>query len=89
MQSGTVFFYFSSLYNHNKYFYVPTAIFSLHLFRNRLETPPNRKSTIRTCSQLYLNSFLPSLVREWNALPQACRDAISLESFKRSLNIEK
>ena len=44
--------------------------------------------TIRTSSQLYFNSFLPSVVREWNALPQACRDAISLESFKRSLNIE-
>ena len=25
---------------------------------------------------------------EWNALPQACRDAISLESLKRALNIE-
>lgn len=44
--------------------------------------------TIRTSSQLYFNSFLPSVVREWNALPQVCRDAISLESFKRSLNIE-
>ena len=44
--------------------------------------------TIRTSSQLYFNSFLPSVVREWNALPQACRNAISLESFKRSLNID-
>ena len=44
--------------------------------------------TIRTNSQLYFNSCLPSVVREWNVLPQACRDAISSESFKRSLNIE-
>ena len=44
--------------------------------------------TIRNSSQLYFNSFLPSVIREWNALPQACRDAISLESFKRSLNIK-
>ena len=38
-------------------------------------------------SQLY-HLFLPSVVREWNALPQASKDAISLEAFKRSLNIE-
>ena len=44
--------------------------------------------TIRASSQLYFNSFLPSVVRDWNVLPQACRIAISLESFKRSLNIE-
>ena len=25
--------------------------------------------TVRTNSQLYFNSFLPSVVREWNALP--------------------
>ena len=39
---------------------------------------------IRTNSQLYYDSFLPSIFREWNALPQACRGAIALESFKRS-----
>ena len=49
--------------------------------------------TIRTCSQLYFILsffffFFTSVVREWNALPQACRGAISLESFKKSLNTE-
>ena len=44
--------------------------------------------TIRTYTQLYYNSFLPSVVREWNSLPDSSRNACTLESFKMSLNMD-
>ena len=37
-------------------------------------------------NQLYYNSFLPSVVRDWNELPQSTRNAPSISAFKRSLN---
>lgn len=42
--------------------------------------------TIRTSSQLYYNSFLPSVVREWNALPETSKTSPSVDAFKQSLN---
>ena len=44
--------------------------------------------TVRTNTQLYYNSFLPSVVREWNSLPHSSRNAATLESFKMSLNMD-
>ena len=41
---------------------------------------------IRSNTQLYYNSFLPSVVRDWNELPHTTRNAPSISSFKRSLN---
>ena len=41
---------------------------------------------IRSNTQLYYNSFLPSAVRDWNELPHTTRNAPSISSFKRSLN---
>ena len=41
---------------------------------------------IRSNTQLYYNSFLPSVVRDWNELPHTTRIAPSISSFKRSLN---
>lgn len=47
MYLGTVRVYFTSLFNHNNFFDVTTAFFfSLHLLRDRHETPQNRKSFI-------------------------------------------
>ena len=42
--------------------------------------------TIRTNSQLYSNSFLPSAIRDWNELPEEIRSAPSLSAFKHKLN---
>ena len=43
--------------------------------------------TIHAHSQLYFDSFLPSVVREWNALPGQIRNSTSLSSFKNQLNL--
>ena len=43
-----------------------------------------------TCrTSFYKNSFLPSVVDEWNLLPQNIRDLESVSSFKDYLNIDK
>ena len=42
--------------------------------------------TIHAKSQLYYNSFLPSVIRDWNELPMDIRNASSLNSFKHKLN---
>ena len=41
---------------------------------------------IRLNTQLYYNSFLRSVVCDWNEPPQTTRNAPSISSFKRSLN---
>ena len=42
--------------------------------------------TINAGSQLYYNSFLPSVVRDWNELPAQTRESASLNIFKNKLN---
>ena len=43
-----------------------------------------------TCrTNLYLNSFLPSVVTDWNALPIDVRNVDSLSAFKRYINRDK
>ncbi|MES9994058.1 MAG: hypothetical protein ABW098_19070, partial [Candidatus Thiodiazotropha sp.] len=42
--------------------------------------------TIHAHSQLYFDSFLPSVIREWNVLPTTVRNSTSLMSFKAQLN---
>ena len=37
---------------------------------------------------IYYNSFLPSVIRSWNELPQETRDSVSIASFKRHLNVD-
>ena len=41
---------------------------------------------IHAGTQLYYKSFLPAVVRDWNALPILSRNSPAVESFKRSLN---
>ena len=41
---------------------------------------------IRSNTLWYYNSFLPSVVRDWNELPHTTRNAPSNGAFKRSLN---
>ena len=43
--------------------------------------------TIHANSQVYYNSFLPSVVRDWNELPEQTRNSPSLNSFKKNVNI--
>ena len=40
-------------------------------------------------TNLYLNSFLPSVVTDWNALPIDVRNLDSLSAFKRYINRDK
>ena len=42
--------------------------------------------TVRAKSQLYFNSFLPSVIRDWNELPEEIRSSASLSVFKHKLN---
>ena len=43
--------------------------------------------TIHANSQVYYNSFLPSVVHDWNELPEQTRNSPSLNSFKKSINV--
>ena len=43
---------------------------------------------IHANTQLYFNSFLPSVTREWNELPQDVRDSNSLGTFRCKLNVD-
>ena len=54
---------------------------SLHNLRNA-----ENLQNIHAGTQLYYKSFLPSIVRDWNALPALSRNSPSVESFKRSLS---
>ena len=42
--------------------------------------------TLHASSQLYYNSFLPSVIREWNELPEDIRNLPSKATFKPKLN---
>ena len=42
--------------------------------------------TLHASSQLYFNSFLPSVMREWNKLPEITREVPSIVTFKHELN---
>ena len=42
--------------------------------------------TVRAKSQFYFNSFLPSVIRDWNELPEEIRSSASLSVFKHKLN---
>ena len=42
--------------------------------------------TLHASSQLYFNSFLPSVIRDWNELPEVTRDLPSIATFKHELD---
>ena len=42
--------------------------------------------TVHAYTQLYFNSFLPSVIREWNALSQTTRELSSMDCFANQLN---
>ena len=42
--------------------------------------------TVHANTQLYFNLFLPSVIREWNALSQATRELSSMDCFANQLN---
>lgn len=43
-------------------------------------------NALHASSQLYYKSFLPSVIRDWNGLPDEIHKSSSSESFKRKLN---
>ncbi|MEW8543133.1 MAG: reverse transcriptase family protein, partial [Candidatus Thiodiazotropha sp.] len=49
----------------------------------------NNISTVHAHSNMYYNSFLPSVIRAWNNLPVLVRNSISLADFKKNLNIQR
>ena len=65
---------------------VPPLIsnFSRYNLRNA-----NDIQTIDSRTTLYFNSFLPSVIRDWNSLPYGNRNADSLYSFKRQINHDR
>ena len=44
--------------------------------------------TLHASSQLYFNYFLPSVIREWNELPEITRELPSIPTFKHELNLD-
>ena len=42
--------------------------------------------TVNANTQLYFNSFLPSVIREWNELPRHVQDSLTLFTFKNHMN---
>ena len=49
----------------------------------------NDVQTINARTALYFNSFLPSVIREWNTLPENDKYVDSIDSFKRQINRNK
>ena len=49
----------------------------------------NDVQTINTRTALYFNSFLPSVVREWNNTPDNDKYVESADSFKRQISWNK
>lgn len=62
---------------------VPPTVGSTSTYQLRNAT---NLHTIHANSQLYYNSFIPSVVRDWNELPEDVRNVQSINSFKRKLN---
>ena len=50
---------------------------------------PNDLYTNACKTRLYKNSFLPSVINDWNSLPDEIKNAESLTSFKYHLNLDK
>ena len=50
---------------------------------------PNNLRTIACRTSLYNNSFLPSVVNDWNSLQDEIKNAESLTSFTYHLNLDK
>ena len=46
----------------------------------------NDLQSVNSRTTLYFNSFLPSVIRDWNSLPCADRNVETIDSFKRYLN---
>ena len=65
---------------------VPPLIsnFSRYNLRNA-----NDIQTIDSRTTLYFNSFLPSVIKDWNSLPHGNRNADSLNSFNRQINLDR
>ena len=49
----------------------------------------NDIGTVHANSQLYYDSFLPSVIRKWNKLPEDIRQSSNIASFKTQLNRDK
>ena len=46
----------------------------------------NNLNTVRSNSNLYYNSFVPSTIRMWNNLPLLVRNSTSLNEFKKNIS---
>ena len=46
----------------------------------------NDLKSVNSRTTQYFNSFLPSVIRDWNSLPCADRNVEAIDSFKRNLN---
>lgn len=60
---------------------IPGQTQTRYSLRNNSDIP-----TVRCNTQLYKESFLPSVIRDWNALPEHIKNSPSLNAFKRNLN---
>ena len=49
----------------------------------------NALQTVNAMTTLYYQSFLPSVVRDWNSLPDDHRNATTVDSFKCHLKHNK
>ena len=65
---------------------VPPTIGNLTTYNKRR---PNNLRTIACRTSLYNNSFLPSVISDWNFLRDEIKNAESLTSFKYHLNLDK
>ena len=78
MKNGLIPFNLNSL--------VPVSIGSTSSYNLR---GPHNLQGIACRTNPYLNSFLPSVVIDWNALPTDVRNVDSLSAFKRYINRDK
>ena len=65
---------------------VPQTIGNLTTYNLRRS---NNLRTIACRTSLYNNSFLPSIINDWNSLRDEIKNAESLKFFKNHLNVDK
>ena len=65
---------------------VPSSVNEVSRFNLR---NANDVQTINARTALYFNSFLPSVIREWNTLPENDKYVDSIDSFKRQISRNK
>ena len=79
---------FYKMYNNLTPDYLSSLVLSSEVSRYNLRNA-NDVQTINARTALYFNSFLPSVIREWNTIIENDKYVDSIDSFKRQISRNK